>query len=139
MYCFIENSLTHRFPQFPPRNFSLVTLAVCSLTPAAPNSSCCQAHISLGLAESRILLAAPADSCPRTPLIFCTVQLRTLYAARSLATFCLSTTSGPGLGKLPCYWVSMVISAIPPFLGRGLVTTTTKKTIFEFPDNILTL
>ena len=34
---------------------------------------------SLGLAESRILPAAPADPRPRTPLIsFCTVQLQTL-------------------------------------------------------------
>ena len=33
---------------------------------------------------------------PKTPLIsFCTVQLRTLSAACSLATLCLSTTSGP--------------------------------------------
>ena len=38
--------------------------------------------ISLGLAESRILPAAPADTRSRTPLIsFCTVQLRTLCAA----------------------------------------------------------
>ena len=43
--------------------------------------------ISLGLAESRILRAAPADTRPRTSLIsFCTVQLRTLCAAHSLAT-----------------------------------------------------
>ena len=36
--------------------------------------------ISLGLAESRILLAAPVDTRPRTSLIsFCTVQLRTLW------------------------------------------------------------
>ena len=50
----------------------------------------CNGHsflISLGLAELRTLPAAPADTRPRTPLIsFCTVQLRTLYAAQSLAT-----------------------------------------------------
>ena len=58
--------------------------------------------LSLGLAESRILHAAPVDTRPRTPLIsFCTVQQRTLCAAHSLATHCLSTTSGPGPGELP--------------------------------------
>ena len=46
--------------------------------------------IPLGLAESRILHAAPTDTRPRTPLIsFCTVQLRTLCAAHSLATLSL--------------------------------------------------
>ena len=61
-----------------------------------------QVLISLGLAESRILLAAPADTHPRTLLIsFCTVQLRTLCAAHSLVTLCLFMTSGPDPGKLP--------------------------------------
>ena len=37
-----------------------------------------------------ILPAAPADTCPRTPLIsFCIVQLRTLCAAHSLASLSL--------------------------------------------------
>ena len=46
---------------------------------------------------------------PRTPLIlFCTVQLRTLCIARSLAVFCLSTTSVPGPGEFPRFWGSMV-------------------------------
>ena len=59
----------------------------------------CEAPISLGLAESKILSAALADTRPRTPLIsFCTVQLRTLCAAHSLATLCLCRTSGPGPG-----------------------------------------
>ena len=54
------------------------------------------------LAELRILPAAPVDTRPRTPLItFCTVQLRTLCAAHSLATLCLCTTSGPDPGELP--------------------------------------
>ena len=72
--------LTHRFPQFPPRNLcSLVMLAVFSLAYAATDTSFCYALISLGLAESRILPAAPADTSPRALLIsFCTVQLRTL-------------------------------------------------------------
>ena len=37
-----RNSLTHRFPQFPPRNlFSLVTLAVFSLVFAAADTGFC--------------------------------------------------------------------------------------------------
>ena len=57
---------------------------------------------SVGLAESRILPAVPADTRPRTPLIsFCTVQLWTLCVARSLATLCLSTISCPGPRELP--------------------------------------
>ena len=56
---------------------------------------------SLALAESRILSAAPVDTRPRTPFIsFCTVQLRTLCAAHSLATLCFFTTSGPDPGEL---------------------------------------
>ena len=80
------NSLTHRLPRFSPRNLcSLVTHAVLSLVYAATDTAFCQALISLGLTESRILSAAPADTRPRTPLIsFCTVQLRTLCAAHSL-------------------------------------------------------
>ena len=74
----------------------------------------CLALISLGLAELRILHATPADTCPRTPLIaFCTVQLRTLCAACSLATLCLSTTSGPGPGEFPGFWGWMVLLHAP--------------------------
>ena len=65
--------------------------------------------IFLGLAESRILHATPAVIHPRTPLIiFCIVQLRTHCSARSLATLCLSTTSGPDPGQLLGFWASMV-------------------------------
>ena len=61
-----------------------------------------------------ILYAAPADICPRTPLIsFCTVQLRTLCAAHSLTTLCLCTTSGPDPGELPGFWGSMIILHAP--------------------------
>ena len=104
------SSLTHRFPRLPTRNLcSLVMLAVLSLVYAATDTAFCKALISLGLAESRILPAAPADTRPRTSLIsFCTVQLRTLCASHSLATFCLSTRSDPGPGKLPGFWGSMV-------------------------------
>ena len=64
------NSLTCRFLRFPPRNLcSLVMLAVFFLVYAATDTAFCQVLISLGLAESRILPAAPADTRPRTPLI----------------------------------------------------------------------
>ena len=77
--------------------------------------------MSLGLAESRILPAATLDTSPRTPLIsFCTVQLRTLSAAHSLATLCLSTTSVPDPGELPGFWGSMVFCHAPiPRKGLG--------------------
>ena len=59
----------------------LVALAMCSLVFAATNTAFC----SLKLAQSRIRLAAPADTSPKTLLIsFWTVQLRTFCAALSL-------------------------------------------------------
>ena len=83
--------------------------------------------LSLGLAESRILFAAPVNTHPRTPLIsFCTVQLRTLCAAHSLATLCLSTTSGSDPGELPGFWGSMVFRHAPiPRKGSGKQHTIT--------------
>ena len=110
-----RSSSTRRFPRFSPRNLcSLVTLAVFSLVFDATEIAYCWALIPLGLAESRILPAAPVDTRPRTLLIsFCTVQLRTLCAAHSLATLCLSTTSGPGRGELPGFWGSMVFCHAP--------------------------
>ena len=126
-----QNSLTHRFPQFPPRNLCfLVILAVFSLVYAAANTGFCLVLISLGLAESRILSEASAGTHPSTPLIsFCTVQLRTLCAACSLETLCLSTTSGPGHGELPSFWGLMVFPN-PRNLNRATTTkgraTTTK-------------
>ena len=72
--------------------------------------------VSLGWEELRILLAAFVKASARTPLIsFCTVLLRTLCAARSLATLFLSTTSGPGPVELPGFWGSMVLRHIPIF------------------------
>ena len=111
---FHRSSLTHRFPRFPPRNLcSLITLAVFSLVYAATDTAFFQV-ISIGLAVSRFLPAAPVDTRPRTPLIsFCTVQLRTLCAAYSLATLCLSTASGPDPGELPGFWGSMVFHHAP--------------------------
>ena len=119
---FHRNSLTHRFPRFPLRNLcSLVILAVSSLVFAATPTAFVEVPISLGLAESRILPAAPVDTRPRTPLIsFCTVQLRTLCAAHSLATLCLSTTSDPDPGELLGFWGSMVFRHAPiPRQGSG--------------------
>ena len=95
------NSSTYRSSRFPQRSLCfLVTLAVYFLVFSATKTVLYLALISLKLAESRILHAAPTVIRSLSPLIsFCTVQLRTLCAARSLATLCLSTTSGidPGI------------------------------------------
>ena len=118
----LQSILTHRFPQFPLRNLcSLVMLAVSSLVFPAMDTAFFKVPISPGLAESRILLAAPVDTRPRTSLIsFCTVQLRTLCAAHSLATLCLFMTSGPDSGELPGFWGSMVFRHAPiPRKGSG--------------------
>ena len=119
----LRSILTHRFPQFPLRNLcSFALLAVSSLVFAKTDTAFFYVLIYLGLAESRILLAAPVDTRPRTSLIsFCTVQLRTLCAAHSLAILCLYTTSGPDPGELPGFWAPWS-SAMPPSLGRGRVT-----------------
>ena len=91
---------------------------------------CCNGHslllslISLGLAELRILHAAPADIRPRTPLIlFCTVQLRTLCAAFFWRFFVSLRPLVQTLGIWPASGASWS-SAMPPSLGRGRVTTT---------------
>ena len=119
---FHRSILTHRFPPFPPRKLcSLVMLAVPSLVFAATDTAFFWVLISLGLAESRILSAAPVDTRPGTPIIsFCTVQLRALCAAHSLATLCLFTTSGPDPGEYHGYWGSMVFRHAPiPQKGSG--------------------
>ena len=73
------------------------------------------------IGRTRILPLAPVNTRPRTPLIsFCTVQLRTLCAAHSLATLYLFTTSGPDPGELPGFWGSMVFRHAPiPRKGSG--------------------
>ena len=54
------------------------------------------------------------DTRPRTSLIsFCTVQLRTVCTAHSLAILCLCTTSGPDPRELPGFWGSMVFRHAP--------------------------
>ena len=96
-------------------------LAVPSLVFATTDTVFCKAPISLELAESKILLAALANTRLRTPLIsFCTVQPRTLCVARSLAIFCLSTTSDPDPGELLGFWDLMVFHHAPiPRKGSG--------------------
>ena len=62
---------------------------------------------------------ASGHSFSTPPISFCTVQLRTLCAAHSLATLCFSTTSGPDPGELPGFWGSMVFCHAPiPQEGR---------------------
>ena len=115
-----QNSLTHRFSQFPSRNLCLSCHARCVLSRLRCNRhSLLLVLISLRLAESRILPAAPADTCPRTLLIsFCTVQLRTLCAAHSLATLCLLYDLWSRPWGIAGFWGSMVFT-MPPSLGSN--------------------
>ena len=113
---------------FPLKNLcSLVTLAMSSLVFAAIDTAFRLALITLGLAESKILLAAPEDTRPRTHLIsFCTVQLRTLYAAQHLlfgnSLFLYDLWSRPW--RVAQVLGSMVFHQAPS-LGRGQVATIT--------------
>ena len=82
-----------------------------------------KALTSLESAESKILYTLPAAIRPRTSLIsVCNVQLRTLCAARSLVTLCLSTTFGPSSEEL-LVSVAPWSSAMSPSLERVWVTT----------------
>ena len=72
---------------------------------------------------------------PRTPLIsFCTVQLRTLCVARSLAICYFSTTSGPGPGEFPSFWGLMVFCQ-QPIPRKGFGNNNNSKT--EITDALL--
>ena len=63
-------------------------------------------HSRIGKIENSS--TASVDTRPRTPLIsFCTVQLRTLCAAHSLATLYLFTTSGPDPGELTLIFLNV--------------------------------
>ena len=120
--------LSHMFPQLPLRNLcSLVMLAVSSLVSAVADTVFFWVLIFLGLAESRILPAAPADTGPRTPLIsFCTVQLRTLWRLSVPLRPLVQT-----LGSCPASGAPWS-TAMPPSLGRGRVTNNnTGKTGFQ--------
>ena len=85
----------------------------------------CNGHsLLLGSYLSRIgRIENPSCSAcehPSQDISFCTVQLRTLCAAHSLATLCLFTTSCPGPGELPGFWGSMVSRHAPiPRKGSG--------------------
>ena len=89
---------------------------------------CNESSLLLNSYLSRMLHLAPEIIRPRTPPIsLCVVKLRTLCAARSLATLCLSTTSGPGTAELPDFWGSMVFRHAPNSLkGSGNKTTCIK-------------
>ena len=68
---------------------------------------------------SRIERIHPSRDTSSSLLIsFYPIQLRTLWAAHSLETLCLSRTSGPCLGKFPGFWGSMV-SHHAPTLRKG--------------------
>ena len=114
-----RSSLTHRFHRFPLRNLcSLVMLAVSSLVFAATDTAFFYFLISLGLAELRILSAAPVDTRLRTPLIsFCIVAPLTLWRLSiSLRPLVQALESCPDSGAP---WSS----AMPPSLGRGQVNS----------------
>ena len=99
------NCSTPMFPRFPQKNlYSLVTHAVCSLVFAATDTAYCSAHISLGLAESRILLAAPADTRARNLSSHFALPSYELFAP--LALWRLSVSLQPlvlTLGSYPAY------------------------------------
>ena len=122
---FHRDLLTHRFPRFSPRNLCfLVTLAVFSLVLAATDTVSCLVLISVGLAESRILSAAPANTRPRTPLIsFCTALSSYGLFAR-LTFWQLSVSLRPLVQALVSFSASGApwSSAMPLSLGRSRVT-----------------
>ena len=108
-----QNSLTHKFPRFPPKNLcALSSRSVFSPVFAATNTGFYLALISLGLAKSRIFSEAPADTRPSTPLIsFCTVSYGLFGKSLSLYD----------LWSRPCFW-ALWSSAMPPSVARGRVT-----------------
>ena len=61
---------------------------------------------------------------------------RTLCVACSLAIFCLSTTSGPGPGKSPGLWGSMVFSH-QPIPGKGSSNNNNNNSKTEITDALL--
>ena len=78
----------------------------------------CNGHsLLLGFYLSRIgrIKNPSCSACGHSfqDISFCTIQLRTLCAAHSLATLCLFTTSGPDPGELPGFWGSMVFCHAP--------------------------
>ena len=110
----------------------IVTLAVFFLVLTATDTAFCYTLISLELAESRILQAAPVITRPRILLIpFCTVQLRALCAVRSLATLCILTSS-PGPDKLLGLWRSLFFRQGPnPRKVSGSINNKNKEFVFQ--------
>ena len=104
---------------------------------------CCNGHsLLLGSYLCRIgRIENPSCSAcghaSQAPLIsFCTVQLRTLCAAHSLATLGLSTTFGPDPGVLPVFWGTMVSRhALIPQKGSGKQQQQQVRVIFSVDGN----
>ena len=118
-----RKSLTHRFPQFPPRN--LCTLVMVAVT--SPRL-CCNGHSLLlisylsriGRIENSFCSACGHSSQDTSHLIL------HCPATDSLATLYLFTTSGPDPGELLSFWAPWS-SAMLPSLGRGRVNNNNNK------------
>ena len=117
-----RNSSTYKVPSIFTEELVLPRHARCVLSRLRCNghSQLLSSYLSsIGKIENSSCSACRQSS--RTLLIsFCTVQLRILCAARSLATLCLPTTSNPRPGKLSGFWGSMVSRHAPiPRKGSG--------------------
>ena len=122
-----RNSSTHRLPRFPPRNLcSLVTVVVFSLVFAATDTASVKL-LSLKDWQNRGSFLQHLWTLVPGYLSFCTVQLRTICAARSSVTLCLSLRPLiQALGSCPVSEAPWS-SAMPSSIGRGRVTATTKR------------
>ena len=128
------NSLTHRFLRFPPRNLCFyVLLAVFSLIFAATDTSLLLSSYLSRIGRIENPSCSACGTRPRTPLIsFCTAQPRTLCFARSMAIFCLCTTSGPSPEEFPSFWGFMVFRRQPvPRKGSGNNNNNSKSEITD--------
>ena len=117
-----QNSLTHRFPRFPPRNLcSVIMLAVFSLIYAANEHSLLLSSYLSRIGKMRILPAMTVWTLvPGHLSSHSALSSYRLCAAHPLATLCLSTTFGPGPGELPSFLGSMVFHHVPiPWKGSG--------------------
>ena len=131
------NSSIHKFARYPLRILFMLSRLRCNRHSLLLNS------ISLESSESKILYAAPVAIRPRTHLIsFCTVQLRTLCAARSLAAVYFCTTSGQALCNFACgrkyswaehyegFWAFVMFHHAPIRRKRSDSNTNINKAIF---------
>ena len=126
-----RNSSTHRFPRFPPRNLcSLVTLALFFLSSTLRRTQPTVELLFLQDWQNReSFLQRLRTLVPGHLISFCTVQLRTLSAARSLVSVLLRPLV-QALGSCPASGAPWS-SAMPPSLGRGRVATTTTQDHFH--------